>query len=75
MTPLAVWASNISDPHKHHYLVKTEQCMTHSNFLPQLASFFYSYAIHILIKNKDDANRAEIAYNTVLALSQTESFN
>ena len=33
MTPLSVWASNISDPAKHFAVVKAEQSMTHPNIM------------------------------------------
>lgn len=75
MAPLAVWASNVSDPAKHLQLVKTDQCMTHSNDVVQLASFFYSYAIHLLITNKDKDNRAYLTYNTCLQLSKRSPYD
>lgn len=75
MTPLAVWASNVSDPSKHLQLVQTDQCMTHSNLLIQLAAFFYSYAIHVLIKYREKPNRAYIAYNACLQLSKRSPYD
>lgn len=75
MTPLSVWGSKISDPGKLYELVKTDQCMTHSNMLVQLASFFYSYAIQSLIKNRERKNRAFIAYNACVQLAKRSPYD
>lgn len=56
-TPLAVWASGLSqDEFKKASVAETQ--LTHPNPTPNDATYLYNLGIKFLLNNKDDPNRA-----------------
>ena len=74
-TPLAVWTSSIaSDLYSLKNILKQECEMTHSNSIVYDAIFVYTAAIHYLLNNPTDENRAVSAYNRAMeAANMTQS--
>ena len=58
ITPLAVWASKISDPTRHKAVITAEAELTHRSPVVQDAAFIYSQAIAYLLLHEADATGA-----------------
>ena len=74
ITPLAVWASMISDPTKHKAVITAEAELTHRSPVVHDAAFVYSQAIAYLLLNEGDAAGAfkHVTSEPILALVTAE---
>lgn len=58
ITPLAIWTSSLTDKLDVFNAIKSDVEITHPNKLVHAAISLYCLAIHFLIKNRNEINRA-----------------
>ena len=58
MTPMAIFTADFEDENQIQEAIEKEAGMTHPNQLVKDCQFLYALAIHYLLKNPTDENRA-----------------
>ena len=62
VTPLAVWAAECDDPAVHHELIKSDTELSHGSPLVHDVCYVYSATIAFLIRNANEPNRFNSAF-------------
>ena len=68
--PLAIWATEVSDPSLHRMIIAEQTKLTHLNGFVHDACFIYCQAIGYLLRNSNDANRFVSAFEHVCSLAK-----
>ena len=74
VTPLVIWACDISDLEVYRKIIIAETELTHSNPLVQDAAFVYCRAITYLMMNAEDANKHKKCFDYALSMSNKVVF-
>lgn len=73
ISPLAVWAAGVDNLNLHYRLIKADVTFTHTHGLVIDCAFLYSQAIAILLKNAGNSNKARMAFDHCMALTDTHA--
>ena len=71
ITPLAVWAAGIDDPVLFYRVIAADVTFTHASPLVSDAVAVYSRAIATLLRNADDEQKVQIAFDRATEMAST----